>query len=258
MHNNSRTFISCFNSLEKALREKSGIRDGQYHDFTTVLKAAMRNEQAIGRYYQDLMECKDLRNAIVHDSREEYIIAEPCDQIVARLQEILEKLTSSKRVMDILGWQLVQTVGPDDSLSSVMKRISELKISQFPIIEEGRITGIITADAITLWLADQMEEGELLLGATSIAPICEGAEDRSLYRILSRYTSGYEAAALIEQEPQIRMIMITETGGDSHSVLRVITRGTMAGSMRPCSRSSDSSQRGAPVIFHIHVCPTAP
>lgn len=44
------------------------------------------------------------------------------------------------------------TVSPDDTIEEVMKLISERRVRHLPVIEEGRIVGLISMGDITKWL----------------------------------------------------------------------------------------------------------
>ncbi len=220
---NSMVFISYFNKVEKGLRKLAEIQDGGYHNFTEVFHAAKRTHHYLGRYYQDLMEIKELRNAIVHDSMDPYVIAEPCDEIVERLKVIYEKIISPKMVIELLPEQGIKTVALTSPLEDVMKLVRLYNLSQFPVVEDHKIIGIITTNAITIYLSEYMEDNQLILDKTQIHQIFDQAEDRDDYSIISRHTTSYDVEEILQTHPNCKMIMITESGKNTQRILRVLS-----------------------------------
>src|SRR5690606_6060906 len=90
---NSERFIVAYNRIEKVLSEKA---DGdEYTPFYRLIDKVKVTNSVVRKYEDDLRELGDLRNAIVHNRTDiDYVIAEPHDEIVERIELIEEKLSN--------------------------------------------------------------------------------------------------------------------------------------------------------------------
>jgi CBS domain-containing protein len=47
----------------------------------------------------------------------------------------------------------LKTLAPDDKASTAMERLSEHGVNQIPIVEDGRVVGLVSREDILTWLA---------------------------------------------------------------------------------------------------------
>ena len=112
---NSDRFITSYNRLDKIMRD---IADTQEHlSFFRLIDFAKKKNAVLRRYEADLREYGDLRNAIVHHrTTMEYAIAEPHEEVVAKMEEIEEALSKPVTVGNMFSGE-VTTFQETDSLS---------------------------------------------------------------------------------------------------------------------------------------------
>lgn len=98
---NSDLFLISFNRIEKWMRDEMG--NARNMGFTELVRRlAQRKQLMIRKYEDDLLQLAQLRNAIVHDRiAVDFVIAEPNDWTVKRIQLIEQELIQPETVLDL-------------------------------------------------------------------------------------------------------------------------------------------------------------
>lgn len=222
---NSDRFISAYNRIDQEMKELSGAKE--HHSFFRLIDMAKKKSAVIRRYEADLREYGDLRNAIVHHRTSmEYIIAEPHDDVVAKMEEIEQALMHPNSVgeifrRDVLTFQL------GDSLSYALKIIREKKFNQFPVYLGSEFKGLVTPVGITAFLASNLREDTISLRKTTLEDILVHENKRDNHRFISGDTSAYVAEEMFKTEltrgHRLEALLITEDGAASSDLLGIVT-----------------------------------
>ena len=222
---NSDRFISAYNRIDQEM--KSIIGSSDHHSFFRLIDMAKKKSAVIRRHEADLREFGDLRNAIVHHRTSvEYVIAEPHDDVVAKMEEIEQALMHPNSVgeifrRDVLTFQL------GDSLSYALKIIREKKFNQFPVYLGSEFKGLVTPVGITAFLASNLREDTISLRKTTLEDILVHENKRDNHRFISGDTSAYVAEEMFKTEltrgHRLEALLITEDGAASSDLLGIVT-----------------------------------
>lgn len=222
---NSDRFISAYNRIDQEM--KSIIGSSDHHSFFRLIDMAKKKSAVIRRHEADLREFGDLRNAIVHHRTSvEYVIAEPHDDVVAKMEEIEQALMHPHSVgetfkRDVLTFQI------GDSLSYALKIIRERKFNQFPVFLGSEFKGLVTPVGITAFLASNIHEDTISLRKTTLEDILIHETKRANHRFISRETSAYVAEEMFKTElsrgHRLEALLITEDGEPSNELVGIIT-----------------------------------
>ena len=87
---NARRFINAYNKIDYAIRVQHGFKRSM--SFSEVVRKAVPLNYIVRKYEDDLVDYGRLRNAIIHKSNDEYVIAEPHEEIVEKI-ELPKKVT---------------------------------------------------------------------------------------------------------------------------------------------------------------------
>ena len=82
---NARRFINAYNKIDYAIRVQHGFKRSM--SFSEVVRKAVPLNYIVRKYEDDLVDYGRLRNAIIHKSNDEYIIAEPHEEIVEKIMK---------------------------------------------------------------------------------------------------------------------------------------------------------------------------
>lgn len=218
--NNAQEFINSFVAIEMHLRELVGTA---YMPFHQLVSEAGKINALILHYALDLTEFAQLRNAITHTrTGESKIIAEPHDDVVLEIKNILEALTNQKTIIEVFDTK-VYRADVNDNLQEVLGIKDDHHYSVVPIYRGKSYIGIIH-DALFARCVETNKGKvnletieELLLFQRSNDRVVFMAQDASLVDVLATFnkqqTKGTRLIALI----------ITERGHMNEEPLSIIT-----------------------------------
>lgn len=223
-HKNSERFLIAFNRIDKSL---TAITNMPGHlSFAKKIGKAKTKNALIARHEDDLHEFSSLRNAIVHNRTGfDYAIAEPHDEIVQLIESIDKRLSDPVTVRDLFS-RKVHTVQSDESLATGLRLIKERKVNQLPIYQKGRFIGLITANGIMNWLADQETEC-ISREIPTLFDVYNHEKRQETYRFVKCTMPIYEAEGYfrksISSGRRLEALLITEQGGKDEKLLGIIT-----------------------------------
>lgn len=221
---NSERFIVAYNRIEKTLAEKADGDD--YSPFYRLIDKVSITNSVVRKYEDDLRELGDLRNAIVHNRTDiDYVIAEPHDEIVERIELIEQKLSNPLRVGALFGCK-VHTLQAEDSLTSALKLMADSRFTQVPIYQDGKFTGLITAADITYWLASHSTEDTIPREIPTLSEVYNHENRNESFEFVDRDLPVYEAEdyfkRAISRGVRLEALLITENGQSDGELIGMI------------------------------------
>ncbi|WP_369670859.1 hypothetical protein, partial [Enterococcus faecium] len=132
--------------------------------FSEMVRRLSKQKQGdIKKYEEDLLQMAQLRNAIVHEKiGENFVIAEPNQWVVTRIQQIEQALLQPETVLPKFG-KKVTGFEKTLALKEILKIVAQKRFSQFPLYDKGRFVGLITLRMLGYWFAQESLKGEIRL-----------------------------------------------------------------------------------------------
>ncbi|MFD1335033.1 CBS domain-containing protein [Oceanobacillus iheyensis] len=222
MYKNSERFITAFNRIDKALKSQLQKKE---MGFSRAVRVLSDSNATIKRYYDDLLEFAELRNAIIHNRIDvSYAIAEPHDTIVERIEKIEEDFTSPKQVKNAFIKQVV-TFQLKDSVQKLLQVVRDRGLTKLPIYEHQDFKGLITHKGIARWIANSMNDSQQITDATAEDILQYEKSDNHLF--ISEEMSVYEAAEVFSEQVgkgnRLAALLITKTGKEDEKLVGIIT-----------------------------------
>jgi hypothetical protein len=215
-------FLGIFADIEKSISLSLG-RKGRFMD---MAREYVETRHLPLSYLGTLQMFAALRNAIDHNSHHgAYPIAEPIPDIVEEIRRMRELIKRPPDAISVLGEMNVCTVRRGEPISSALDHVRQFDFSQLPVYESGEYVGVLTTNAISRWLAQEIVGGR----EHRDAPICEVMDfcestDRAL--LVDRTVSAADAIhLLVHGSPQggpVNLLIVTATGSRTDPPLRVI------------------------------------
>ena len=218
-------FLAAFNDIEAYLREL--LQAKKSDNFRWMVDLAVRKHLLSEEHAVELREYAELRNAITHGLYTEDMrpIAEPLPETVAEIERIRDILRDPPTALGVLGHHEVHTLTPEDDIREALRVIRSTTISQLPIYDNGRCTGILTTNTIARWVAADLDDNDHL-DARSVAEVLDWAEDNDRAVFLPRDVLAQEAIDALttpkKDGSMPRVAIITEHGRKNQRPLRVI------------------------------------
>ena len=100
MESNALRFINAYNQIDQTLRAVYNFK--RNITFSDMIRRAVSLNSIVRRYEDKLIDYARLRNAIIHNSNEERIIAEPHDDVVEEIYDYFRNEAASDSLSDAM------------------------------------------------------------------------------------------------------------------------------------------------------------
>lgn len=144
------TFLDLYKNLEQLVKDKYSGNGKRYE--SPIINFSNSRE---GRpYKEELDSIREIRNLLVHLPmiNGNYPL-EPSEEIVAKLQEIIEKIEHPLLALDFaVRSDSIMKARLEDSVFSVMSRMENNGYTHVPIISDGKLFGVFSKSTIFSYL----------------------------------------------------------------------------------------------------------
>jgi len=221
---NSSKFLNYFNEIESYLRRTFGYPNET--GFTYMINETKKKNNIIHKYYYDLYEFSELRNAIVHHYKK-IIIAEPNDSVITQISKISELLKNPPKVRELLKNKTsISTLGPDNFLKDFLDIMIKNNYSQIPIVEDKNVLGLLTSNTITRFLGINTNNDFSELLNEKLLNILKYTEyknydfiqiDSSVFNIINKFEEFLSRGRFLDA------LLVTQNGKNNESLMGIIT-----------------------------------
>ncbi len=216
-------FLDAYADLERHFRRSLGAAN--IKSFSVMVKELSKRDRMVGRFRDELLQWHDLRNAIVHERRGGgQVIAEPVAEALDEFER-LAKLLSAPPKLSSRFQREVARVAPTDSVRTATLTMRDRGFAQLPVYDSKGLHGLLTATAVTRWLASSWEPG--VAADTTVADVLEVADDHSDWRLLHRNSTFTDALNLFDEAHdegrRLAAIVITHDGKPTQKPIGILT-----------------------------------
>jgi predicted transcriptional regulator len=227
---NIEEFLHLFADVEAALKTRLARRAND----PTGVRALIDAYAARNPYWTDsanrLRNLADIRNLLTHQRGIAYgypIALAPSS--LHAIREIKEHLMKLEPVSTRYR-KSIKCVSPDDSLASVLALAFENGFSQFPVVNNGRFSGLITENEVIRWLGRRtlVHSVEVNLAAVSVRMVLKERDpflrgipifhfekiDAPVEEVMGRFSA----------EPALEAILLTSGGGKDTPIEGIVTQ----------------------------------
>ena len=224
---NSKRFLQVFASIENYLRELTpkDKRISFYERVDTVGRA----KPAVRRFDRDLKEFADLRNAIIHESSDGHVIAEPNERAVQDLERIAEVILKPPIVIPLFQTEVI-TLSQSDAIALAVQTMFERSISQVPVTAGAtrrEFMGLLTTNTVARWLGAGLGGGDAKLEHTTIGDVLAYTEDADNHCFLARDATLFEAIECFQRYEtegrRLDAVLITANGKSTERIIGTMT-----------------------------------
>lgn len=219
---NAVDFISAYNSIDSRLR---AIYRGKGNlQFSDLVRRCAEFNKTVRRYEDDLLLCARLRNVIVHESKKNRIIAEPCDDLTKLICHVSELLCSPPK-LSALKEKNVTGIDADATLSDALIRIAQTNYSNLPVYRNTRMIGVLNNRRVVRVVGRVLENGEDLTAClqTPCADVLHEEDMFRFYKILGKDNTVQEAIDAFEENRKLLAVLVTESGYAGDKIVNLLT-----------------------------------
>lgn len=218
---NSEMFLNSFNRIEKWMREE--LNNPSNMGFSEMVRRlSKRHDLAVASYEEDLLQMAQLRNAIVHEKIDEnFVIAEPNEWSLNRIQFIESSLTAPEKVLPrfkkrVTGFEM------DVPLADILRIIAKKRYSQFPLYRSGKFEGLITLRTIGYWFALEAQKGYIQLDNRQGSDLLMEDGKTTNYQFVAGDTPIFTVRKMFRESATLEAILITHDGDPNGNLLGII------------------------------------
>ena len=216
--NNALDFISAYNIIDARLRAL--YRGKGSPQFTDLVRRVAQFNATVKRYEEELVSFARLRNAIVHESTRERIIAQPCDDVTQLITHIAQMLSAPPTLAALKERQLM-SMDADDTLADAIARIARSGYSNLPVYRGGRMVGVINNRRIVHAVGIALDRGEDIdeFLRHTCASVLREEDMQVYYKILSRTDTVQDAIDAFAGNRRLLAVLVSDKGGKLTKIL---------------------------------------
>lgn len=221
---NAMRFINAYNSIDQTLRAVYNFKRNM--SFNDMIRRAVPLNSIVRRYEDKLIDYARLRNAIIHNSNDERVIAEPHADVVEEFEKIAGLLSEPPVAIQEIASRNVLVLDGDVSIKTAMATVAKSGFKCLPICHNESIASVLTPSRLIDFLGNRVVDGGDLddyCERTPISAIIDENDAEVVFAIRSVALTVEEALNLFQQRRKLQAIVITRTGSNLESPVGILT-----------------------------------
>ncbi len=223
---NAIRFINCYNKIDSALRTQGDMK--RSISYTEAVKRAARTNELVRKYEDDLIDYGRLRNAIVHNSDDNEVIAEPKTEVVENYERITNLICTPPLAIDTVCNKNFYKIEYNEKIADVMKLMYQNGVSNLPIYKNQMLIGVANANKLTKLMGKKIYEkvdiNNYIIETTIEESLKEMMFD-NYYTISDSKITLDKVLNLFTENRKLLIIIITKTGSLLESPIGIISVG---------------------------------
>ena len=155
---NANRFLSAYNSIDSSLRSIYSLKRSL--NFSEVIRKTVILNSVVRKYEDDLIDYGRLRNAIVHKGNSNFVIAEPHDSVVEKMESIARLISTPPLAYDKISTHEVLCVNGQDILSTAIKLMARSGYSNLPVYTDNQLVGVLNGQRLMDIIGRHLVKGE--------------------------------------------------------------------------------------------------
>lgn len=224
MENSAKRFINAYNTIDHTLRVKYNFKRSM--SFSDVIRRAVSINHTVRKYEDILIDYGRLRNAIIHNSNDNYVIAEPHNDVVEKMEHIADLLSTPPKVIDVFGERNVLCAQYDVILKDLIKLIAQSGYSNIPIYKNNGLIGVANGQRILDRLGFALAKGEDIndyIEKVKAEDVIISQSTHKHFEIISNEATIEDVLGLFYSNRKLTAVLITKDGLETATPLEIIT-----------------------------------
>ncbi len=209
---NATRFLSAYNRLDQGLREIYSIKKNL--NFADMIRKVAGVNTVVLRFEDELISYGRLRNAIVHNSKEDKIIAEPNIEVVEKLEKIARTINTPPRVVDCIRPRRVFTASGETPLKDVIREMKAVGYSVIPVYIAQTLVGVINRKMVVEGIGKFLEEKRDIDDALNepVAQCLDIFNESNHYEVAPASITVENLLYMFQQNRKLSSVILTENG----------------------------------------------
>lgn len=221
---NADRFIAAYNQIDYSLRTIYDFKRSM--SFSDVVRRSVVLNAVVRKYEEDLIDYGRLRNAIIHNGNRKYVIAEPHDDVVVKIEKLAELISEPPLAIDRVGNREVITINQDMSIGKAMELMARTGYANLPTYEGEKLIGILNGRKLINILGNKLAEGINLqdfVENSNVSTIIQDMGDDYYFMLADEDLTIDAAMNYFENNRKLLIILITKSGKDTSRPIGIIS-----------------------------------
>lgn len=221
---NAQKFLDAYNNIDYALKTRYGLNRSM--GFSELIRKSVPINYVVRKYEDDLVDFGRLRNAIIHNSNEDYIIAEPHIEVVEKIEHIEKLLTTPPLALESVAEKEVVVTYAGKSMRDVILLISSSGFSNIPVYRDKILLGVANGQKILHSLGQYLIAGgseKTFLDNVQIEDMLSSLENSNYYCVKRADCTIEEALSEFDKNHKLLAILFTRNGQPTELPLGIMT-----------------------------------
>jgi len=221
---NATRFLSAYNKIDQILRSVYDLKRSL--NFSEVIRKTVQLNSVVRKFEDDLIDYGRLRNAIVHKGSSNFVIAEPHEKVVEKMEHIASLISTPPLAYNKIATHEVLCIDYNISLNEAMQLMSRSDYSNLPVYENKTLLGVLNGQRLINLLGFKLEDGinlQQYVEKTKVSEVMQEIADKNYYLVESENLTLEHALDLFEQNRKLLVILITKDGSGGYPPMGIIT-----------------------------------
>ena len=223
---NAVRFINAYNTIDQSIRAIYNFR--RNISFADMIRRSVPLNSVVRRYEDKLIDYARLRNAIIHNSTDERVIAEPHDDVVIEMERIAELISTPPLVLQSIPRKDVYILDGATPLKRAIEITATTGYRAIPVYWEERLIGVVhngrLVEVLGHCIANQGDLSQFCEN-TPIKDVVQESDIDMTYTIRSEKLTVQEALDIFYNNRKILAIIITKKGNFLERPISIVTMG---------------------------------
>lgn len=221
---NAKRFLDAYNNIDYALKSRYNLNRSM--GFSELIRKSVPVNYVIRKYEDELVDYGRLRNAIIHNNNEDFIIAEPHDKVVEKIEHIEKLLTTPPLALESVAQKQVIITHAGKSMREVITLIASTGFSNIPVYREKILLGVANGQKILHSLGQYLLAGgseKTYLDNVQIEDMLSSLENSNYYCVKKSDCTIEEALDEFDKNHKLLAILFTKNGELTELPLGIMT-----------------------------------
>ena len=221
---NAKRFLDAYNAIDYALKSRYNLNRSM--GFSELIRKSVPVNYVIRKYEDELVDYGRLRNAIIHNNNEDFIIAEPHDKVVEKIEHIEKLLTTPPLALESVAQKQVVITHAGKSMREVITLIASTGFSNIPVYKDKILLGVANGQKILHSLGQYILAGgseKTYLDNVQIEDMLSSLENSNYYCVKKSDCTIEEALDEFDKNHKLLAILFTKNGELTELPLGIMT-----------------------------------
>lgn len=221
---NAKRFLDAYNDIDYSLKTRYNFNRSM--GFSDLIRKTVSLNYIIRKYEDELIDYGRLRNAIIHNNNEDFIIAEPHEQVVNEIEHIRKLLSTPPKALDTCAMTNVLVTSAEKSMREVIILMAQSNFSNIPVYKGNELIGVANGQKILTAFGQYMLSGgkcSAFLDNVQIEDMLSTLQDSKYFVVKDSNCTIEEALREFDENHKLLAILFTRHGQINERALGIMT-----------------------------------